>query len=224
MEAWVEIDDIQQHPLNPRVGYLPAIKDSIARNGWHGAVVVQKSTNLILAGNHRWLAAKELGLKRVLVHYVDVDDATARRVLLADNRTSDVAGYDDRSLQEVLTMIIAESPDEPEEALKGTGYSHDDAEQLAIGLAGGEQQEWGSEGSPEGERDIYAQTAIRQIVIICSAEEYDRVVPLMRQIVDDNGLDTFSDAFFWLLDKAGPKPPVTSEPVEVIPDRQAFGE
>jgi len=204
METWIDIDAIKPHPANPRVGYLPAIKDAIARNGWHGAVVIQKSTDYILAGNHRWLAAKELGLKRVLAHYVDVDDATARRILLSDNRTSDLATYDDRALQETLALIIAEAPEAPTEALKGTGYTQEDAEQLAIGLSGGEQQQWGSAGDPQEERQIYAETAIRQIVWILSAEEYERVVPLMRKIVDDNHLDTFSDAMFFLLDRYGP--------------------
>jgi hypothetical protein len=201
---WIDIDSVKLHPANPRVGYLPAIREAMQRNGWHGAIVVQKSTRLILAGNHRWLVAKELGLKRVLAHVVDVDDATARRILLADNRSADRATYDDPKLNEVLGMILTDEP-QPDAALVGTGYTPDDATQLALALSGGEPQEWGSLGTPGHAEEVYAQSAIRQIVIIMSAEEYERVIPVVQRVMSEQRLDTVSAAFLWLLERFAPK-------------------
>jgi hypothetical protein len=197
---WVDIDTVKPHPDNPRVGMLPAVVESIRKNGWHGALVVQKSTGHILAGNHRWLAAKSLGMRKVPVHVRDVDDATARRILLADNRTSDLAYYDEPKLQEQLALILAAEPDHKDTALEGTGYTPEDVQQMEMALAAGEPKEWGSLGTNEEARDRYDKSTIRQIGVILSAEEYDRVIPILKDILEEQGLDTISDAVLWLVE------------------------
>lgn len=95
----IKVADVQPHPENPRLGNLAAIGSSIEANGFYGAIVVQKSTGHILAGNHRYLAARQLGVETIPAIVVDVDDVTARCILLADNRTSDLGSYDDASPQ-----------------------------------------------------------------------------------------------------------------------------
>ena len=120
----VEVNRLSRHPMNPREGDIGAIASSIQRNGWFGTVVVQKSTSLVLAGNHRLEAAKMLGFKSVPVYWVDVDDETAKRILLADNRTSDLATYDVENLA-MLLKEIALSDD-----LFGTGYEGDDIDAI----------------------------------------------------------------------------------------------
>lgn len=64
------------------------------------------------------------------VIWVDVDDETAVRVLLADNRTNDVASYDNAVLAEILAELAA-GP-----GLEGTGYDGDDLDALIADLAG----------------------------------------------------------------------------------------
>lgn len=122
--ALVSVDDLLEHPQNPRKGDIDAITASIINNGFYGAVVAQKTTKRILAGNHRWKAARAAGLKSVPVLWTDVDDATAVRILLADNRTNDLAGYDD----EALLALLEECRNE--DNLIGTGYSDQDIEDL----------------------------------------------------------------------------------------------
>ncbi len=120
----VTVDRLKTHPRNPRRGDVAAIAKSIAKNGFYGAVVAQTSTGFILAGNHRFEAAKREGITDVPVVWVDVDDKTARRILLADNKTNDLAGYDDEALAALLDA--ARSDDD----LVGTGYTEDDLEKL----------------------------------------------------------------------------------------------
>jgi DNA modification methylase len=120
----VPVDAIRTHPKNPRRGDVDVIATSIAKNGFYGAVVVQRSTGYILAGNHRFLAAKKAGLTEVPVLFVDVDDKTARRILLADNRTSDIATYDDGALAALLKELRAEQD------LLGSGYDDSDVDKL----------------------------------------------------------------------------------------------
>ena len=124
------IDAVQPHPRNPRQGDVGAIHQSIEANGFYGHIVAQRSSGHILAGNHRWIAAKQAGAKRIPVTWVDVDDDHALRILLADNRTNDLATYDDTSLAQLLIEIQEAVGD-----LTGTGYDGDDLDDLLARLA-----------------------------------------------------------------------------------------
>jgi ParB-like chromosome segregation protein Spo0J len=101
----VPIGALKHHPKNPRKGDVKSITESIEHNGFYGVVVAQKSTGYVLAGNHRMMAAKAAGLDSLPVAYVDVDDATALKILLADNRTNDLATYDNKELAELLADV-----------------------------------------------------------------------------------------------------------------------
>src|SRR5436190_3160029 len=109
----VPIGDLRPYGRNPRRGALSAIKESLDRNGQYRPVVANRRTGEVLAGNHTLLAARELGWERLAVTYVDVDDEQAKRILLVDNRTNDLAGYD----SQLLADLLEELPQ-----LEGSGY------------------------------------------------------------------------------------------------------
>jgi DNA modification methylase len=113
------------HPQNPRQGDIGAIGTSINRLGFYGGIVCQRSTRHILVGNHRWQAAMNEGLTHVPVFWVDVDDEHALRILLADNRTSELASYDDNTLIELL-KDLADTP----LGFEGTGWDGDALDEL----------------------------------------------------------------------------------------------
>lgn len=125
----VAVRSLKVHPKNPRKGNEAAILASLEANGWWGALVVQRSTGRVLAGNHRLLAARKAKAKEVPVLWVDVDDEQALRILLADNRTADVATYDDRVLAGVLRELL-----EGTGKLEGTGYTAAGLDELLAGL------------------------------------------------------------------------------------------
>ena len=101
----VPIASLTPHPRNPREGDVDAIRESIRTNGWYGTVVVQASTGYVCAGNHRMRAAAAEGMTELPAEFLDIDDATALRIVLADNRTSDRAGYRDDVLAELLAEV-----------------------------------------------------------------------------------------------------------------------
>jgi hypothetical protein len=113
----VATDRLTPHPRNVNRGDMVAIGGSIAENGFYGAVVAQKSTGHILAGNHRYDSAVAAGIAAVPVTWVDVDDDRALRILLADNRTTRL-GHDD---QEALVALLQEILDDTQ-TLAGTGF------------------------------------------------------------------------------------------------------
>jgi hypothetical protein len=125
------IDDIQPHPRNPRQGDVGALHESVEANGFYGTVIVQKATGFIVAGNHRWLVAKQRGADKIPVTWVDVDDDTALRILLVDNRTNDLASYDTPALAAILEQLL-----EGTGTLVGTGYDGDALDDLLMTIRG----------------------------------------------------------------------------------------
>lgn len=117
--AAVPVDQLQAHPQNPRRSNVEAVAASIEANGFYGAVLAQRSTRRIIAGHGRWQAARSLGAETVPVLWLDVDDDRALRILLADNRTSDLAVWDETELAELLASL------DGEHGLDGTAFSPD---------------------------------------------------------------------------------------------------
>ena len=73
-----KVGTLIRHPKNVNQGDVGAIIESVDTNGWWGSVIAQKGTRHILIGNHRWMAAQQLGAEEIPVTWVDVDQATDR--------------------------------------------------------------------------------------------------------------------------------------------------
>lgn len=121
----VHASQIEQHPENPRNGDIDEIRNSIRYHGFYGHLGVQLSSNFIIIGNHRYEAGVLEGMSEFPVIYLDVDDDEALRIMLNDNRSSDVAGYHDDHLLRLLkdTQNTAAS-------LAGTGFDDEHLRQL----------------------------------------------------------------------------------------------
>lgn len=144
------IGDLTAYPGNARRGDVGMILESLTANGQYRPLVVREQEDgalVVLAGNHTLAAMAAHGpgpcglVIRVgeeerpcaLCHGKEwepaaqvavyrCDDATARRIVLADNRTSDAGDYDDAALAELLESMDGD--------LAGTGYTDTDLEDL----------------------------------------------------------------------------------------------
>jgi len=101
---------------------IEKIQESLLENGQYRPLTVNKNNNQILTGNHTWLAMKELGWEKCTVTYVDVDENKAKKIVLVDNRLSDVADYDNELLSKMLQDMV--------EDLMGTGFEQKDVDEL----------------------------------------------------------------------------------------------
>ena len=130
----IPLDELQTYHANPRIGNVGAIKDSLRTNGQFRPILVNKGTltgreNEILAGNHTFLAPRELHRdnprdpewESLECYVVDVDTDQATRIVLADNRTAELGTFDDLALLEELGKL---------DSISGTGY--DPADLMAL--------------------------------------------------------------------------------------------
>jgi ParB-like chromosome segregation protein Spo0J len=115
------VADLTLFPGNARRGDVAKIEESIRVNGFYAPIVVQRSTGYVLVGNHRLRAAQNVGLTEVPVVYLDLTDAQALKINLADNKLSDDATYDVDDLIDQLQTV---------DDLDGTGWSEEELAEL----------------------------------------------------------------------------------------------
>lgn len=151
----VDVTRLLPHPRNPNKGDVTAIVSSLEENGIFRPLVVQKSTMHVLIGNHTLEALKRVKATSAPVLYVDVDDAHALRILLADNKTARSSIWDDAQLLAILEEL--ESP-------KGTGFSQDEFMSLLAAAEELKHLAEEDEAKPNGKAESSSST---------SGEQYD---------------------------------------------------
>ncbi len=142
----VGIGTVQLNPSNPRLNEAAVmpVADSIRRFGFRVPIVVNRRTNIIEAGNTRWKAAKKLGMEEIPVVFVEDDDVTAAAYGIADNRTGEIAEWDEPALATILSSL------QDVGQLDMTGYGAEDLGELIAGLqAGQEPKEEGAIPEPQ---------------------------------------------------------------------------
>lgn len=117
----IKTSALEPYPGNARRGDVDAIAKSLQVNGQFQPIIYQLSTQYVLVGNHTLRAAQNLRWAEVQAAPVDVDDEQARKIVLAANRTSDLATYD----LDALVGLLRDVDD-----LEGTGFTSDDLSEL----------------------------------------------------------------------------------------------
>jgi ParB-like chromosome segregation protein Spo0J len=108
---------------------VAAIKAALARFGQQTPLVVD-ADNVVRKGNGTLQAALELGWDRIAVVRTPLKGSEATAYAIADNRTSELAEWDDTALAETLRALQSEDFD-----LSSVGYRDDEVDALIEGLA-----------------------------------------------------------------------------------------
>ena len=105
---WVDPSRLKLWADNPRHndGAVPRVMESIREFGFAAPIVAQSGTERVIAGHTRLKAALALGLTSVPVRYLDVTDAQADRLTVADNKLGEIAEWDNDKLIELLKDAI----------------------------------------------------------------------------------------------------------------------
>ena len=223
-ELLVPIDQLIPYPDNARQGDVDMVAESLTSHGMYTPVTVQRSTNYILVGNHRWKAAKQLGWTKIAAIFLDCDDEEARAINLVDNRASDVATYDwDQLLDSVRKAREARQRHADEIAGQQgffDGFGEDGYEDLVarageVGAVAIEQFRGDYQVVPEGEvktepTEAQIKTAsaatrtvgMKEIVLILTTEQYDAWVAKIKECMAVWGCKSGSEAAVQLIQRA----------------------
>jgi len=128
----VSIDSISQDPANLRrhgERNLASIVASLRKFGQQHPIVVTDQ-GVILSGNGRYQAAKQLGWKEITVTVTSLKGSDATAYAIADNRTAELAEWDDTALAETLRALQSEDYE-----IEAAGYTESEIDGLIKGLA-----------------------------------------------------------------------------------------
>lgn len=109
-----KIEDLIEFPNNVRIHTkrnLDALKKSLQEFGQVKNIIVQKSTNYIVAGNGLYQAAKALGWDEITCNVIDIDDEKAKALCILDNRSGDLSQMDEKNLLDMLKDFDADMLD-----------------------------------------------------------------------------------------------------------------
>jgi ParB-like nuclease family protein len=170
----VPVEEIERHPRNPRRGVVSEIKKSLERFGQVRPVLTDGQR--IVAGNHTYLAALELGWTHIAaIKHEFASEEEARAYLLADNRLPELGGYDRTQLMSLLEELSEFG------SWAGTGYVPDDLADLRAMYELAATPPPSSEPVPFGD--------LREVVLLYSVEEYEQLGVYLRVLRTEYGIE-----------------------------------
>lgn len=192
----VSVDTLTEFEGNPRKGNVKELTESLKANGQYKPIVVQKSTKQILAGNHLWKAAKELGWKEINIVEIDVDDNQAKKIVAADNRLADLGAYDEKLLLDLLGDID----------LTGTGYVSADVDDLLALIEEQSAPNWNIAGEEAHQENVnmrpsladraerYQERTIRLLMCEYPNQQYIWIIEALTGLREKYKVDSNAEA------------------------------
>ena len=141
------LSELITDPDNARVhdqANLAAIVGSLRRFGQREPLVVHQGTNIVIGGNGRLAAMRELGWTHASVTFATLTPTEAKGLALALNRSGEIASWDEAKLAELIADCRAENLD--------VGYLGWDEAQLDDIIADGKRA-LAAEDAPGDERE-----------------------------------------------------------------------
>lgn len=102
------LEKLKFDPQNARLHNernIKSIMQSLKEFGQHAPLVVRTPDNIVVVGNGRLEAMRRLGWETAWVVFVDDDDEQALRRSLMDNRTAELAEWDEAVLEAILSDL-----------------------------------------------------------------------------------------------------------------------
>lgn len=190
--SYLPISDLKPDPRNPKSHALDVIDDSIGRFGYVEPIVLDERTGFIVSGHGRTKTLQQMAergetppeglqidadgnwLAPVVTGWASRSDSEAAAALIALNRTTELGGWVDDALLNILEELTEV---DDEHGLEGVGFTDADLEILTRSLKAAEgitdvHQIWEESGvtSPPPEEDEWVR---RVIVRFLTEEDYE---------------------------------------------------
>jgi hypothetical protein len=167
-----KIADLSLDPSNVRKHSrrnLDAIKASLRKFGQQKPIVVD-AKGIVLAGNGTLTAAQELGWTEIEITRTELAGVEATAFAIADNRTAELAEWEEDKLNAVLKSLQDEGVD-----LVDVGYSPEDLDRFAAA-------EVEAPALKDGDRAPF-----RQMTFTVHDEQFDEVEAAMSKAKEEGG-------------------------------------
>jgi hypothetical protein len=218
--VYMVADQLQLAPRNPKEHDLTSIMQSLQRFGFVAPCVLNEATQRIVVGHGRVRAVLQLRdqgcepptrvrvdeegrwLVPVLAGVSFATPGEAEAYLVADNRLTELGGWDQAGLFRVLDELAELGP----QALEGTGYDPDDLDTMRFLFQGdGAEGPAGAGADPAGQ--LHGETTPDQLRVIVVFKTADDRTAFLAEHLGKTGKDAEAVTHRWAR-------PVTEEPQE----------
>jgi ParB-like chromosome segregation protein Spo0J len=206
----IPLNSLVFDPKNPRSHNqrnLDAIQASLNRHGQVEPLLVQRSTQMVIAGNGRLEAMKSMAWEFAQCVLLDVNDQQARELSIALNRTGELAGWNEAVLAEHLSAL-ASLPDTGVD-IEALGFTGDEMQGLLDGydqaiadISQDAQEEANEEPEPDPKEEVLPpgtqpaampSAKMREIKVFVDPDEYDSFQMSLRFLAKVYATDNLSD-------------------------------
>jgi ParB-like chromosome segregation protein Spo0J len=170
----------------------------IQHQGWRNPITVSKRSGFVVKGHGRLAAAMLLKTEKVPVDVQDYkDEASEVADMIADNRIAELAEADTDALKGLLIDDVFDNFD-----LDLTGFDAEEINSLLKSQMENDHMLHGQENESTREEiaEAYANSDVRQILLLYGPEEYELVIEKLESIRRTKQLETNVDVLNYLLD------------------------
>ena len=192
-----DINSLTIDPANARQhdeAQIATIRASLEEFGQQKPIVVDKEGKVV-AGNGTLQAAQEIGWQEIQVVTTELDGSKQVAFAIADNRTAELATWDEKALAEALEGLADLSFDLAET----TGFGEAEmrrlwerTEQIDIG----EPPDWANTTVDDVEAGVH------KIMLTFTTEEYERFTEAVARYKEEEGISETTGAVIRAMEKA----------------------
>lgn len=205
---YMPLDEMLAWPKNPKLHDEEQIEASMARFGFTQPVMVDETSGRLVAGHGRIKTLQNIRdsggappdrvqvdgegnwLLPVLrgVGFENEDEGAA--YVVADNRLSELGGWDDSLLAEILTTL------RENDIIDGIGYNATEIDSLISSMTVPTSRAI----TPEDKLDGFLDAEIKQIVIYLDSEEFDDAIERLGTIMEHSKTESHTEAILHLME------------------------
>lgn len=199
----VALGELKPHPSNARRHKAKDLRASMDRFGYGTPILVCERTGYIAAGHGRRIVLLDMQAKGetppegvesrdgewyapTIRGWSSADDDELRAYLIADNRQTELGGWDLPELAEMLTGIR-----ETDLSLAGVGYSPAELEKIMAPPA----ETVATENSYDQRADLYRNKQVRSIIMDYPLADYEFVTTTAKAACAAFNTETFAELF-----------------------------
>lgn len=184
---YLPLSEVRRWPRNAKEHDAGAIHQSVERFGFVNPIIVNETTGYLLAGHGRidTLQQRKAGGSAApdgireqngewlvpVIRGIELPEHEAEAYAIADNRTTELGGWNSDLLAAVLADQAAAG------TLEGTGYDGDDLDELLRELELPDPQ-------PQGEPELKSECLVE---IRCTSAALDIIEPTLNEWAQQNG-------------------------------------
>lgn len=194
--TWMSIHDLKPYEHNPRdnSNTVPFLAEAIKKHGFIDPIVTDQH-NTICCGHTRWEAAKLIGMLRVPVIKIEMDEKEFIELNLKHNKIQEKSKWTNKRLKHLMEIV------DDLESVKCSGFTDKEIDKV-FGVSHLETHNSSADFGDSGEVDdkIDEEALEKRMAFVFNGKEHRVVSSKLKAIKKEHGLSNMAQALIKALE------------------------